>query len=50
MPEQSRVTLRIEGMTCEGCARHVAEALQSIAGVREAVVPNWQSGTAQAIK
>lgn len=49
MPEQSRVTLRIEGMTCDGCARHVAEALQSIAGVREAAVPNWRSGTAQAM-
>jgi copper chaperone CopZ len=26
-------TLRITGMTCNGCVRHVGEALRSVAGV-----------------
>src|ERR1044071_7723964 len=31
-------TLRIAGMTCGNCARHVTEALQSVAGVQLADV------------
>lgn len=49
MKNRIQVTLRIEGMTCDGCARHVVEALKSVAGVEEATVSNWQSGKAQAI-
>ncbi|NKE70236.1 mercury(II) reductase [Candidatus Manganitrophus noduliformans] len=49
MKDRVQVTLRIEGMTCDGCARHVTEALKSVAGVEEATVSNWQSGRAQAI-
>src|SRR4051794_29532560 len=30
--------LRIDGMTCGNCARHVTEALQSVAGVQSANV------------
>lgn len=30
--------LRVEGMTCNNCARHVTEAIQSVAGVRSATV------------
>ena len=49
MSEQMQLTLRIQGMTCDGCARHVAEALRSVPGVREATVSSWRSGTAQAV-
>jgi copper chaperone len=30
--------LKIEGMTCEMCVRHVTNALQSVPGVERAVV------------
>ncbi|MBI2911399.1 MAG: mercury(II) reductase [Chloroflexi bacterium] len=33
-------------MTCDSCARHVAKALDSTAGVVEARVPAWQAGRA----
>ncbi len=44
--------LRVTGMTCSNCARHVTEALQSVAGVASAAVQleqggatvRWQSG------
>lgn len=38
--------LRVEGMTCEGCARHVTEALKAVPGVEQAQVGSWQSGQA----
>ncbi|MBI3473015.1 MAG: heavy-metal-associated domain-containing protein, partial [Candidatus Solibacter usitatus] len=41
--------MRIEGMTCDGCARHVAKALQGVAGVEQAQVGSWRSGEAIAI-
>src|SRR5688500_11354666 len=31
-------TLSVRGMTCSGCARHVADAIQSVPGVQDAVV------------
>ncbi|MBI2818109.1 MAG: cation transporter [Acidobacteria bacterium] len=40
-------TLRIEGMTCDGCARHVTEALKSVSGVEEARVGHWKSAEAE---
>lgn len=49
MSERTHLTLRIEGMTCDGCARHVTEALKSVAGVIEAHVPGWRSGQATVI-
>src|SRR5690606_17374097 len=36
--------LEIEGMVCASCARHVEQALEGVAGVREARV-NYPSGT-----
>src|SRR5262249_14633473 len=39
-------TLRIDGMTCGNCARHVTEALQSVAGVQHASV-TLQTGRGQ---
>ncbi|GBC76574.1 Mercuric reductase [bacterium HR08] len=49
MTERTHVTLRIEGMTCDGCARHVTEALKNVAGVIEVHVPGWRSGQATVI-
>jgi Cu+-exporting ATPase len=37
-PEQSITELSVDGMTCGNCARHVTEALQTVPGVRNAVV------------
>ena len=51
----ARITrLRIDGMTCGNCARHVTEALRSVAGVQNASVAlesqsaevRWASGAA----
>lgn len=50
-----RTELRVAGMNCAGCARHVTEALQSVPGVAGAEVSlpeararvRWQSGTAE---
>lgn len=33
MNNRRRRLLRVEGMTCEGCARHVTEALNPVPGV-----------------
>lgn len=34
MAEQVQVTLQVEGMTCDGCARHVESALRRVAGLK----------------
>lgn len=31
-------TFKVEGMTCEHCAKHVTEALESVVGVKSAKV------------
>jgi len=36
-------------MTCEGCARHVTEALKSVPGVEQAQVGSWRSGLATVV-
>jgi len=41
-----QVTLRVEGMTCDGCARHVTKGLDAVRGVVESRVPAWQAGRA----
>lgn len=46
--------LRVDGMTCSNCARHVTEAIQSVAGVHRATVMlesnhatvRWENGAA----
>ena len=51
--ERQTTTLRIDGMTCGNCARHVTEALQSVPGVQSANVTlqtaqapvRWSSGS-----
>ena len=40
---------RIEGMTCDGCARHVTKALEAVPGVERAEVGSWKSGRAVVI-
>ena len=37
-PDHKLTRLMIDGMTCGNCARHVTEALQSVAGVGSATV------------
>src|SRR6516162_8232627 len=37
-PAAGRTEFAVTGMTCGNCARHVAEAIQSVAGVRSATV------------
>jgi len=41
-----QITLRVDGMTCDGCARHVTKALESVDGILESRVPTWQGGKA----
>jgi mercuric reductase len=49
MSERNQITLRVEGMTCDGCARHVTESLKNVPGVVEAQVPGWRSGQATVV-
>jgi len=49
MSDRLHYALRIEGMTCDGCARHVGEALKSVSGVEEARVGHWKSGQAAVV-
>ena len=37
--------MRVAGMTCNNCARHVTEAIQSVPGVQSAMV-NLEAGRA----
>ena len=45
-PGELRVELSVQGMTCDACAAYFEAALQSVKGVRSAVVPGWRSGRA----
>lgn len=38
--------LKITGMTCDGCAAHVRDALHQITGVQQIDLPDWQEGIA----
>jgi len=49
MSERAHFTLRIEGMTCAGCARHVTQALKSVSGVESVEIGDWQVGTAAVV-
>ncbi len=46
MSPKNHIILRVEGMTCDGCARHVTEALKKVPGVDQAQVASWKSGQA----
>ena len=39
-------TIKVEGMMCKHCVKHVAEALEGVAGV-EAVEVSLEAGTAK---
>lgn len=49
MSHRAHVSLRVEGMTCEGCARHVTEALRAVPGVDTAEVGSWREGSARVV-
>ncbi len=49
MSDQDQIALRVEGMTCEGCARHVTEALKAVQGVERVEVGSWRSGRATVV-
>ena len=49
MSERDHILLRVEGMTCEGCARHVTEALKAVPGVEAAQVGSWRAGLATVV-
>ncbi len=49
MTQRIHLTLNIQGMTCDGCAQHVTQALQQVPGVLQAHVPGWQSGQAEVV-
>lgn len=49
MANKQHISFRIEGRTCDGCARHVTQALRGVSGVVEAQVPGWRSGKATVV-
>lgn len=49
MADPVQLTVQVDGMTCDGCARHVESALRRLAGVREVTVPTWRAGRATVI-
>ena len=49
MSDRSHIFMRVEGMTCEGCARHVTEALKAVPGVEQAQVGSWRAGQATVV-
>jgi mercuric reductase len=49
MSDRVHLTLRIEGMTCEGCARHVMQAPKGVRGVETAEVGDWREGMAAVV-
>src|SRR5438034_5417325 len=46
---KQQIELRIDGMSCPSCGRHVAHALESVPGVEKVMVPGWQSARATVI-
>ena len=43
---QQQIKLRIGGMTCVHCAKHVTEALEAVPGVNSVQLPTWHSSHA----
>ncbi|MDQ7053442.1 MAG: cation transporter [candidate division KSB1 bacterium] len=44
--EAGVIELEITGMSCDGCANHVRQALSAVEGVTEVDVPSWKEGRA----
>lgn len=42
----NEIELEVHGMTCDSCATHVTNALNSVAGVLSVSVPDWAAGKA----
>lgn len=40
------IELEVQGMTCDGCANHVRQALSAVEGVTEVEVPSYKEGRA----
>lgn len=49
MSDKMYLTLRVDGMTCDSCARHVTEALKGVKGVEHAHVSNWKESAASVV-
>ncbi|MCI0428439.1 MAG: heavy-metal-associated domain-containing protein, partial [Nitrospiraceae bacterium] len=49
MSNRSFLTLRVEGMTCKSCARHVTQALKTVPGVEDVQVGAWRVGLATVV-
>ncbi|MBI3958594.1 MAG: mercury(II) reductase [Chloroflexi bacterium] len=49
MASLEELELNVRGMTCKSCALHVTKALEGVAGIKEVVVPGWQSSQARVI-
>lgn len=46
---QQQIKLRVGGMTCVDCARHVTHALQMVAGVKQVDLPGWRATHANVV-
>ena len=46
METTQKLDLTITGMTCDGCASHVRNALNGVEGVTRVEVPDWSLGKA----
>jgi len=44
-----RLQIKISGMTCDGCAAHVRQALEDVPGVQAVVLPDWREGRATVV-
>ena len=49
MTDRVQITLDVQGMTCDGCAAHVKNALEKVAGVEDVKVPTWQAARATVV-
>lgn len=41
------IKLKIKGMTCDGCVKHITKALNSVEGVSEVKIDGWKSAKAE---
>jgi len=49
MEQKRQIVFRVDGMTCDGCAHHVQEALRKVPAVIAAEVPSWNEGRAMVV-
>src|SRR5712692_1604702 len=46
---KQQIDLRISGMSCPSCSQHITHALNTVPGVHQVDLPNWQSARATVI-